>query len=131
AQVRRPGRNTDGVPGHGRYRAWASQGAERRGPVEHCRRSPRALRRDGQPTGAVRGARGPRPVKSALHIPEPTPLDFGEEGIEVAVLDVTGLVDAESAAAHFLTADEHAECARLQQPPPPLERLAAPVIPQI
>ena len=64
-------------------------------------------------------------MKSALHIPEPTPLDFGEEGIEVAVLDVTGLVDAESAAAHFLTADEHAECARLQQPPRRLEWLGA------
>jgi phosphopantetheinyl transferase len=64
-------------------------------------------------------------VKPALQVPEPTPLDFGEEGIEVAVLDLTGLVDAEAAAEHFLTAEEHAECARLQQPPRRLEWLGA------
>ena len=64
-------------------------------------------------------------MKPALHVPEPTPLDFGEEGIEVAMLDMTGLVDAEAAAEHFLTAEEHAECGRLQQPPRRLEWLGA------
>jgi phosphopantetheinyl transferase len=43
----------------------------------------------------------------------------------VAVLDVTGLVDADAAALRFLTDAEHAECARLQQPARRLEWLGA------
>ena len=64
-------------------------------------------------------------MKAALQVPEPIRLDFEEESIDVAVLDVTGLGDAEAAAAHFLTADEHAERERLQQPPRRLEWLGA------
>ncbi len=61
----------------------------------------------------------------ALLVPEPTRLDFGEEGIDAAVLDVTGLVDAEAAAVHFLTEGEHAERGRLRQPARRLEWLGA------
>lgn len=43
----------------------------------------------------------------------------------MAVLDVTGLVDADAAALRFLTDAEHAECARLQQPARRLEWLGA------
>jgi phosphopantetheinyl transferase len=64
-------------------------------------------------------------VRAALLVPEPIWLDFGEEGLDVAVLDVTGLVDAEAAATHFLTAEEQAERARLQQPARRLEWLGA------
>jgi phosphopantetheinyl transferase len=64
-------------------------------------------------------------LKAALLVPEPAPLDFGEVGIDVAVLDVTRLGDAEVAAAHFLTAEEHEEWARLHHPPRRLEWLAA------
>ncbi len=64
-------------------------------------------------------------MKAALLVPEPAPLDFGEAGIDVAVLDVTRLGDAEVAAAHFLTAEEHEEWARLHHPPRRLEWLAA------
>ena len=64
-------------------------------------------------------------MTAALLVPEPTLLDFDEEGIEVAVLDVTGLLDVEAAAAHFLTADEHADGARLRQPARRLEWLGA------
>jgi phosphopantetheinyl transferase len=64
-------------------------------------------------------------LRAALLVPAPTFLDFEEEGIDVAVLDVTGLVDAEAAAAHFLTDAEHAERGRLQQPARRLEWLGA------
>jgi phosphopantetheinyl transferase len=64
-------------------------------------------------------------LRAALLVPEPTFLDFDEEGIDVAVLDVTGLVDADAAALRFLTDAEHAECARLQQPARRLEWLCA------
>src|SRR5258705_9963744 len=62
-----------------------------------------------------------------LLVPEPTPLDFEEAGIDVAVLDATRLVDVEAAAAQFLTAEEHEEWARLHHPPRRLEWLAAPI----
>jgi phosphopantetheinyl transferase len=64
-------------------------------------------------------------VKAALLVPEPTPLDFEEAGIDVAVLDATRLGDVETVAAQFLTAEEHEERARLQHPPRRLEWLAA------
>jgi phosphopantetheinyl transferase len=64
-------------------------------------------------------------MSAAFLVPAPTLLDFEEQGIDVAVLDVTGLVDAEAAAAHFLTDEEHAERARLQQPGRRLEWLGA------
>jgi phosphopantetheinyl transferase len=64
-------------------------------------------------------------LTGALLVPEPILLGFAEEGIDVAVLDATALADAESAAAHFLTAAEHAERARLRQPPRRLEFLGA------
>src|SRR5262245_21382181 len=110
---------------HGRDGARSSQGAERHGPVEHQWRPPRALRRHGWAPGAVRGGRRPRPLKMALLIPEPILLGFQEDGIDVALLDATALASVEAAAAHFLTAAEHAEWARLQQPPRRLEWLGA------
>ena len=64
-------------------------------------------------------------MKEALLVPEPIPLGFEEEGIDAALLDATALAHAEAAATHFLTAAEHAECARLQQPPRRLEWLCA------
>ena len=62
---------------------------------------------------------------AGLLIPEPIPLGFQEEGIDAALLDATALADAEAAAAHFLTAGEHAEYARLHLPPRRLEWLGA------
>ena len=64
-------------------------------------------------------------MTAALQVPEPIPLAFEAEGIDVALLDATALADAEAAAAHFLTAAEHAECAQLRQPPRRLEWLGA------
>ena len=64
-------------------------------------------------------------MTEALLVPEPIPLGFEEEGIDVALLDASALADAEAAAAHFLTAAEHAERARLRQPPRRLEFLGA------
>jgi phosphopantetheinyl transferase len=64
-------------------------------------------------------------MKAALLVAEPIPLGFQEEGIDVALLDATALANAEAVAAHFLTAAEHAECARLQPPPRRLEWLGA------
>jgi phosphopantetheinyl transferase len=58
-------------------------------------------------------------------VPEPILLGFEEEGIDVALLDATSLASADVAAAHFLTAAEQTECARLQQPPRRLEWLGA------
>ena len=62
-------------------------------------------------------------MKAGLLVPEPSSLGFKEEGIDAALLNATALTDA--AAAHFLTATEHAEYARLQLPPRRLEWLGA------
>ena len=64
-------------------------------------------------------------MTAALLVPEPIPLGFEEEGTDAALLDATALAHAETAAAHFLSVAEHAECARLQQPPRRLEWLCA------
>ena len=64
-------------------------------------------------------------MKAAPLVPEPTLLGFDEAGIDVAMLDVSGLADGEAAAALFLTAPEHAECAQLREPPRRLEWLGA------
>lgn len=62
-------------------------------------------------------------MKTAFPVPELTLLDFDEEGLDVAILDVNGLGDAEATVAHFLTAAEHAEYARLRWLPRRLEWL--------
>ena len=64
-------------------------------------------------------------MKAEPLVPEPTLLGFDEAGIDVAVLDVSGLADGEAAAALFLAAPEHAECAQLREPPRRLEWLGA------
>lgn len=64
-------------------------------------------------------------MTAALLVPEPISLGFAEEGVDVALMDATRLADAEAAAAHFLTAAEQQEFARLREPPRRLEWLAA------
>ena len=64
-------------------------------------------------------------MTAALLVPEPIPLDFAEEGVDVALLDASALADVEAAAAHFLTAAEQQEGAQLREPPRRLDWLAA------
>jgi phosphopantetheinyl transferase len=64
-------------------------------------------------------------LTAGLLVPEPIPLGFQAEGIDAALLDTSALTDTEAAAAHFLTAAEDAEYARLQLPPRRLEWLGA------
>jgi phosphopantetheinyl transferase len=64
-------------------------------------------------------------LSSAPLIPEPISLGFEEEDVDVALLNATGLADVEAAAARFLTPAEHAERARLREPPRRLEWLCA------